>query len=151
MLPNLTLTFVLEHQGTFLVVKRADTEDHFPGQWAFPGGKCEVGETVVDTLRREIQEETSLLPSDKYQLLDAYAFGSSTGLCFLIQVTSKDIHITDASDFRWIRSLEEFRQLSPRIPGVDNHLVAAVHALQEGHWSSLESLQLTPEKYLNQE
>ena len=39
--------------GRILLVRRADT-----GTWALPGGTLEWGETLVDALPREIEEET---------------------------------------------------------------------------------------------
>jgi 8-oxo-dGTP diphosphatase len=30
---------------------------HLEGYWEFPGGKCQPGESEVDSLRREIREE----------------------------------------------------------------------------------------------
>lgn len=41
-----------------LIVKRA----HEPrkGEWSIPGGRVELGETLVDATRREIKEETGL-------------------------------------------------------------------------------------------
>ena len=44
--------------GKALIVKRA----HEPrkGEWSLPGGRVELGESLVDAARREIKEETGL-------------------------------------------------------------------------------------------
>lgn len=49
---------VVVQDGRALIVKRA----HEPrkGEWSLPGGMVELGETLVDALRREIKEETGL-------------------------------------------------------------------------------------------
>jgi ADP-ribose pyrophosphatase YjhB (NUDIX family) len=82
----LVLTFLLEHEGLILLVKRSAEEANFPGLWAFPGGKVEIGETVVDTLKREVKEETNLELTGEFVFLDAYCFSRSTGLAFLLRV-----------------------------------------------------------------
>jgi 8-oxo-dGTP diphosphatase len=48
---------VVQH-GRALIVKRA----HEPrkGEWSLPGGIVELGETLVEAVRREIKEETGL-------------------------------------------------------------------------------------------
>ncbi len=45
--------------GSFLVTRRSPDQKH-AGMWEFPGGKCELDETIVECLRREILEELSL-------------------------------------------------------------------------------------------
>jgi 8-oxo-dGTP diphosphatase len=49
---------VVVQDGRALIVKRA----HEPrkGEWSLPGGIVELGETLVDAVRREIREETGL-------------------------------------------------------------------------------------------
>jgi ADP-ribose pyrophosphatase YjhB (NUDIX family) len=49
---------VVVHDGRALIVKRA----HEPrkGEWSLPGGRVELGETLVDAARREMLEETGL-------------------------------------------------------------------------------------------
>jgi ADP-ribose pyrophosphatase YjhB (NUDIX family) len=49
---------VVVHGGRALIVKRA----HEPrkGEWSLPGGRVELGETLVEATRREIREETGL-------------------------------------------------------------------------------------------
>jgi 8-oxo-dGTP diphosphatase len=47
---------VIEREGTFLLTRRLQ-DTHLAGAWEFPGGKCEKGETLEESLRREMLEE----------------------------------------------------------------------------------------------
>ena len=49
---------VVVRDGKALIIKRA----HEPrkGEWSLPGGLVELGESLIDAVRREIKEETSL-------------------------------------------------------------------------------------------
>jgi mutator protein MutT len=49
---------VVVHDGRALIVRRA----HEPrkGEWSIPGGRVELGETLVDAVKRELKEETGL-------------------------------------------------------------------------------------------
>ena len=49
---------VVVKDGKALIVKRA----HEPrkGEWSLPGGRVELGEALIDAVRREIKEETGL-------------------------------------------------------------------------------------------
>ncbi len=46
---------VLNDKNEVLMLRRSDTED-----WGVPGGSMELGETVEETARRELLEETNL-------------------------------------------------------------------------------------------
>ncbi|HEY7444074.1 MAG TPA: (deoxy)nucleoside triphosphate pyrophosphohydrolase [Vicinamibacterales bacterium] len=59
MFPKPTLIVVaavVERDGAYLVARR-QSGVHLEGYWEFPGGKCQPGESEVDSLRREIREE----------------------------------------------------------------------------------------------
>ncbi len=47
---------VRDEQGRILLQKRRDV-----GLWGFPGGGQELGESILDTLRREVLEEVGLV------------------------------------------------------------------------------------------
>jgi mutator protein MutT len=48
---------VKDHKA--LIIKRAN--DPYKGQWSIPGGRVELGESLLDALRREMREETGLI------------------------------------------------------------------------------------------
>lgn len=50
---------VVERGGHFLVTRRLKGT-HLAGTWEFPGGKCEPGESLQDSLIREMREELAV-------------------------------------------------------------------------------------------
>lgn len=50
---------VIESHGTLLIAQRPK-EKRYAGQWEFPGGKVEHGETFHEALRRELMEELNV-------------------------------------------------------------------------------------------
>ncbi len=56
--PELAVSAAIFREGKVLLVCRA----HAPakGLWTLPGGRVEVGETLVDAVKREVAEETAL-------------------------------------------------------------------------------------------
>ena len=58
------------HEGRVLLVKRG--RPPLQGEWSIPGGAMETGETLLEGLRREMQEETGLRvePVEVLEVLD---------------------------------------------------------------------------------
>lgn len=59
---------------TFLLTRRAEALRGHGGQWALPGGRCDLGETVCEAALRELHEELGVMldTNSVLGLLDDY-------------------------------------------------------------------------------
>ncbi len=51
---------LIKHEEKVLLLKRPKTKKIYPNYWNFPGGKNEIGETELQTVIREVEEETGM-------------------------------------------------------------------------------------------
>lgn len=92
-----TATAIIEFpQDKILLIKR-DTIP-FKGYWALPGGRAEVGETVEQTIVREVKEETGLDVDVVRKLGEYHEQGTQEGVeydyypaCFLVKVVGGEL------------------------------------------------------------
>ena len=81
----------------------------YKGQWEFPGGKIEPGETAQQALKREIREEldTEIAVGD---LIDTIEYDYSTFHlsmdCFWCEVVSGELVLKEAEAARWLTKKE---------------------------------------------
>ena len=57
---RIVVTGILKDNDLFLIVKRNENDDLYPGAWEFPGGHLEENEELTDCLHRELLEETGM-------------------------------------------------------------------------------------------
>ena len=106
---NIIVTGILKDNDLYLVVKRDDNDDLFPGAWEFPGGHIEVYETIFEGLKRELKEEIGYDLVDK-PMITNYSDSIKNNkykieLDFIINVNKTDINITlsnEHTDYKWV-------------------------------------------------
>lgn len=84
-LHRVVATAIVYHRGKYLLLKRSDKEKAFPGKWTVPGGGLAPDDylhakadtvsgqwyfAVVNSLRREVKEETGLTVGEFAYLCD---------------------------------------------------------------------------------
>lgn len=56
--PRVTCAVLVVNNGKFLLAER--NKDNYNGYWIIPGGGVKFGESLINTAKREIKEETNL-------------------------------------------------------------------------------------------
>jgi mutator protein MutT len=108
--PLLGVGGVVVDNGRVLLVRRAT--EPLKGEWSIPGGLVELGETLVEAVRREVLEETGLVvePGEVLELFDSI-WRDPEGRCqyhyvlvdYVCRVTGGELRAaSDVSDARWV-------------------------------------------------
>lgn len=106
-----------------LLAKRSEDRAFYPGVWDIIGGHCESGETLAETLVRELQEELSITPRDFHEVavLDEprpAEHGEARYHVFIVTAWDGAERLLGAehSELRWLR-LDEALSLPLAHPG----------------------------------
>lgn len=99
---------VLHSDGTYLLTKRSDIKDVYPGYWeASAGGSAITGEEPLEAAKRELYEETGLIP-DSLELVGISFKDSSHSMyySYLARVScGKDSIVLqegETTDYKWV-------------------------------------------------
>ena len=95
---------VIEQQGKVLIAKRPQNV-HQGGFWEFPGGKVEAGETVIQALRRELQEELGITIGAQHALVKIkHDYADESVLLDVWKVTAFDGQASglEGQPVRWV-------------------------------------------------
>ncbi len=99
---------VLHSDGTYLLTKRSDIKDVYPGYWeASAGGSAISGEEPLEAAKRELYEETGLTP-DSLELVGVLFKDSSHSMyySYLARVSCEKDSIVlqegETTDYKWV-------------------------------------------------
>jgi 8-oxo-dGTP diphosphatase len=122
--PELAVSAAIFRDGRVLVVRRAQAPA--AGSWTLPGGRVELGETLVAAVTREVAEETALtirvkgLAGYREMILDSAVEGRGRHfviLPFAAEWVSGEVKLNEElGDFSW-STLSEIADL-PTTPGL---------------------------------
>ena len=110
---SIVLTGILKDNDKYLIVKRNENDDLYPGAWEFPGGHLEDGELLKEGLKRELQEEIGF-KDDFNPLITHYSdeIKEENGnvihnleIDFIINVDSSSLDIVlseEHSEYKWV-------------------------------------------------
>lgn len=110
---KIVLTGILKDKNEFLVVKRNEEDEVYPGAWEFPGGHLEEGETLKEGLARELKEEigfeTNFNPIITHYYDDVKKDGEKfihdLEIDFIINVDKNSVNIrlsNEHCDYKWV-------------------------------------------------
>ena len=92
-------------QGACFLAARRPVDGPYGGQWEFPGGKLEAGETPEAALKRELREELNITPDDFYPALrleHAYPEFNITLHVFMVNAFSGEPAALDKQTLAWL-------------------------------------------------
>ena len=115
---SIVLTGILKDGEKYLVVKRNENDELYPGAWEFPGGHLEDGEVIKEGLARELKEEIGF-ENDFDPIITHYydEIKEKNGIKihdleidFIINVDSKSLKVSlsnEHSDYKWVNKDSE--------------------------------------------
>lgn len=100
------VVFAVSKDKKVLLLKRTKN-DRFPNMWEPPGGRKEVGENLLDAVKRELHEETHLSVDGELTYLGETNFSISgankkvNAVFFTIQIDEQEIKLTEHEKYGW--------------------------------------------------
>lgn len=104
---------IIKNKDKIMIAQRLKGD--FAGQWEFPGGKIEAGETAEEALKREIMEEMELsIKVNEYLITAEYKYPTFhlSMDCFMCSLENEEIHLHDHTAIQWISLNEEIKNIN---------------------------------------
>lgn len=110
---DIVLTGILKDKNLFLIVKRNEKDNLYPGAWEFSGGHLENGKTIKEGLRRELKEGIGFTMDFEPLITHYYdEIKEENGklihyleIDFIINVDSSKLNVNlsdEHSDYKWV-------------------------------------------------
>jgi 8-oxo-dGTP diphosphatase len=132
-----TATAIIPYPNDMILLIKRDTVP-FKGYWALPGGRLELGETVEQTIVREIKEETGLDVVVVRKVGEYHEQGTQDGVdydyypaCFLVRVVGGEIR-RQPSEIREVK-LFSLSEVPKDLAFVHNQMVKDYLASRHGN------------------
>lgn len=107
--PKVVAAALIEKNGLILIAKRKEGKQYF-GNWEFPGGTVEEGETPQQCLRRELLEELSITAEigNLVGVSECTYAPDFTIVLLVYQATiiSGVLTLNDHEEIRWVRPID---------------------------------------------
>ncbi|MCG7490204.1 NUDIX domain-containing protein [Vibrio sp. Of14-4] len=100
---NECISFIMLNDLQVLLEKRSEQKETDPGLITIPGGHIEYGETQVEALFRELNEELNVVPTDYKYLCSLYHPTKELQLIhyFIVSAWTGDITAQEADEVKW--------------------------------------------------
>lgn len=101
---------VILNKKNKVLLLEASEKTKIPGKWSFPGGHIELKESVENSLKREIKEETNLEIKD-ISPINTEVIKDTYTIIFSATYLSGEIQLSDEhKNYRWV-DLEEMKNI----------------------------------------
>lgn len=106
---------VRDKDGKFLLMKRAEHKDEYPGYWEFPGGGLE-DETPGEGVLRELEEETGIRAEvtrekGSFTWHSEFTDRQIRSHSFLVEVETPDVELSrEHTEYEWLELEEIFEK-----------------------------------------
>ena len=107
--------WIVNDKNEILIQQRSASRKMFPNMWTNTGGACIAGETSIETVFRELQEELNVIPNiDNLELIASYKRKKDYVDVWLLKqnINIKDLKFNDneVQAAKWL-TIEEWKKL----------------------------------------
>jgi len=102
---HVTAAVIIQDNRILCVQRNENKYDYISKKWEFPGGKVEENEQLVETIKREIQEELNLIIGVKSFLIQVnhqYPDFKLKMDTFICEIINGNLKLNEHIDYKWL-------------------------------------------------